>query len=291
MENKLYKMRQDYMNITIPRELNDMVEKTIEETTERVMRRKTIFNRGFKAVGAAFLICISFIIVVNTNKTLAKSICDLPIIGKLARVLTFVDYEYENDSITEDVVIPMVDGLSDKQIQDKINENIRSRMDQQIQEAEKRAQEYKEAYLATGGTIEDYRLIEFQINYDKKYNDESILSFIIYHNETLAPAYAGSYYYNIDLVTNEKLTLEDVLGEDYIDIANESIKKQIEELQANPPKDRHYGFFQGESGFNSIEENQGFYINNDRKVVIVFDKYEIADGATGKLEFVIDSTF
>ncbi|GKX30239.1 anti-sigma-V factor RsiV [Vallitalea longa] len=288
MENKLYKMKQEYENITIPKELNDIVEKTIEETTRKVIRREMIFNRGFKAVGATFLICILFIFVLNTNKTLAKTISNLPIIGRVARVLTFVDYKYENDSITENVVIPRVDGLNDVDLQDKINTEIKNKMDEQIKEAEKRAEEYKEAYFETGGTQENYKPIKFEIDYEKKYNDESILSFIIYHNETLAPAYSGSYYYNIDLTTDKEMTLEDVLGKDYMTRANESIEKQIKKLLENPPKDRHYGFFKGESGFKSIKEDQGFFINSNQKVVIVFDKYEIADGATGKLEFIID---
>ena len=40
-------------------------------------------------------------------------------------------------------------------------------------------------------------------------------------------------------------------------------------------------------GFDKISENQKFYINNDGKIVICFDKYEIAAGAQGSPEFVL----
>ena len=44
-----------------------------------------------------------------------------------------------------------------------------------------------------------------------------------------------------------------------------------------------------EGGFSGIEnEYQNFYINSEGKVVIVFEKYEIAPGYMGTQEFVID---
>ena len=33
--------------------------------------------------------------------------------------------------------------------------------------------------------------------------------------------------------------------------------------------------------FEGIKANQNFYINNDGRIVICFDKYEIAPGASG----------
>lgn len=288
MEDKLNNIKREYKNIIIPKELDHMVDKTIQKADKDVRKIKIRFGRGLKVAVAALAVCSMFVLAINTNESLAKSIANVPVLGKVAEVLTFVDYERETETITEDVTIPEVDGLNDKEIQDKINKEIQAKMDEQIKEAEIRAEEYKEAYFATGGTKENYHPIEFKLDYEKKYSDDSILSFIIYHHETLAPAYAETYYYNIDLNTNEELTLEDVLGEDYINRANESVRKQIEELKTNPSEDRHYGFFEGEAGFTSISEDQGFYINSDKKVVVVFNKYEIADGATGPLEFVIE---
>ena len=39
--------------------------------------------------------------------------------------------------------------------------------------------------------------------------------------------------------------------------------------------------------FESIDEDEKFYINEDEQAVIVFDKYEIAPGYMGFVEFVI----
>lgn len=39
--------------------------------------------------------------------------------------------------------------------------------------------------------------------------------------------------------------------------------------------------------FEKIKPNQNFYINKDHKLVIVFDKYDVAPGYMGIVEFVI----
>ncbi len=39
--------------------------------------------------------------------------------------------------------------------------------------------------------------------------------------------------------------------------------------------------------FEKISKDQNFYINNDGKLVICFDKYEVAPGYMGVQEFII----
>ena len=45
-----------------------------------------------------------------------------------------------------------------------------------------------------------------------------------------------------------------------------------------------------EGGFTGVTDKTVFYMNEKENPVIVFDKYEIAPGAYGKLEFEIDKT-
>ena len=93
-------------------------------------------------------------------------------------------------------------------------------------------------------------------------------------------------YYNIDIETGKSLNLRDLLGEDYKQIVDETINKEIEERSKNP--DNIY-FSKSQGGFSGIEdEYQNFYINSNGKVVIVFKKYEIAPGYMGIQEFEID---
>ena len=39
--------------------------------------------------------------------------------------------------------------------------------------------------------------------------------------------------------------------------------------------------------FKKIKKDQGFYINDKGELVICFDKYEVAPGSSGLVEFVI----
>lgn len=288
MEDKLNDIKQDYKNITIPKELNNMIDETIKKASRDLRKKRIKIGKGLKVAFTTLVICCMFILAINTNETFAKSLANIPILNQIANVFTFVNYEHKTDAITENIVIPQVKGLGDKDFEAKINNHIQTKINEIIINAELRADGYKKAYFETGGTKEDYYPIVFKLNYEKKYVDDTILSFIIYHGETLAPAYTKTYYYNIDLKNNKDITLEDMLGEDYINIANKSIRKQIKELQDNPDENKKYGFMVDNLDSISINENQDFYINDEKKVVVVFKKYAIADGATGPVEFVIE---
>ena len=52
---------------------------------------------------------------------------------------------------------------------------------------------------------------------------------------------------------------------------------------ANPEEE----YFHGESGFQSIADDQAFYLNQAGNPVVLFDKYEIAPGYMGAQEFEI----
>ena len=40
-------------------------------------------------------------------------------------------------------------------------------------------------------------------------------------------------------------------------------------------------------GFTGVSEDQRFYMNSDGNPVLVFEKYEIAPGSSGELEFEV----
>ena len=64
---------------------------------------------------------------------------------------------------------------------------------------------------------------------------------------------------------------------------HESILYQIEERKENG----EVFWTPEEGGFAGISEQTQFYINEMGNPVIVFDKYEIAPGADGQIEFEI----
>ena len=75
-----------------------------------------------------------------------------------------------------------------------------------------------------------------------------------------------------------------LLGEDYMNIVNADIQAQIEQ-RTNAGETF---FASEEGGFTGISEDVKFYMNEAGNPVVVFDKYEIAPGSAGKVEFEIE---
>lgn len=159
-------------------------------------------------------------------------------------------------------------------------------------------EEYKEAFFATGGTEEEWadRKMDIVVDYDVKYQNEFILSMELLTAKGWVSSNEERYYYNLNLLTGEYLTLQELLGEDHIKLCNESIDRQIKERIASDDSLTYFGYgtmaeadkeMQIE-GFKTITADTEFYINKAGNVVIVFPKYEIAPGYMGMQEFEIE---
>lgn len=139
--------------------------------------------------------------------------------------------------------------------------------------------------METGGTPEEWaeHNIQIVVGYEIKQQNNDYLSFIIRGTENWTNAYSETKYYNLDLKTGKFVTLQDMLGSHYIELANECIREQIAERE----KAGEVFFTAEEGGFWGISEDTKFYINENNRPVIVFEKYEIAPGSSGEIEFEI----
>ena len=202
-------------------------------------------------------------------------------------MLTFRTYESEKDGIGISVEVPTLDMIqTDTGIKvDEVNQEIYNLCRQYADEAVSRAEEYRKAFLDTGGTEEEWKAhnIQIQVGYEIKSQTDQYLSFIVRGTESWTTAYSEARYYNIDVNTGKMVTLEDLLGSDYIRIADESIGQQISSRQ----EAGEVFWSAEEGGFTGISENAKFYINENGNPVIVFEKYEIAPGSSGEIEFEI----
>lgn len=290
---KLDKMKEKYDQITIPEELNFRIQQEIQKSRKqqeekngagRIHRFKRII-RSVEAAAAA--VCILFTAALNTSPAFAKEAGQLPVIGGLARILTFRSYETEKDDIAVSVEIPTIEMITEDTgiTVDGINQEILARCNQYADEALLRAEEYRTAYLETGGTLEEWaeHNIKITVGYEIKQQNNDYLSFVVRGTENWTNANSESKYYNLDLRTGKLVTLKDMLGSDYVELVNESIRKQIAERQ----KAGEVFFTAEEGGFAGISEDAKFYINEDNRSVIVFGKYEIAPGSSGEIEFEI----
>jgi hypothetical protein len=282
-------------------------------------RRRIPYIRYSAAAAAVVILC--FTVVLNSSEVFAMSVAKLPIVGSIAKVLTVRSYESSenNKNITVKVPEVVVDETLDHAVESSVNSAINSIADRDaaanltgspsivadvnaeiekivkdyLAEAKERMQGDKEAFLATGGTEEEWNKRDLTINVDYKiqYQKGNILSLMLTADESWYGAYDVAYFFNIDLNKNKKLTLEDVLGEDYVTIANSSIIKQMKERATDNPDFVYWGVTDGKDssfdGFVTVDENTKFYLNKEGKPVVYFDKYEVAPGFMGAQEFVI----
>ncbi len=280
---KLEKAKEVYKAIKIPEQLNYIVNKTISKERRE---KRYVFKYVKYAVSTVACIFLTFVFMINVNSSFATSVSEIPIIGDVAKVFTIKEVNEEDKTKLINAKIPALENTGNTELEKRINYEIMLKMNEVLKEAEERAADYKEAVIETGGDEEDYQPINIQIDYKVGYSSDKVVSFMISKSETLASAYTERYFYNIDIETGKKLNLRDVLGNDYKEIVNKTIYKEIEERSKNP--DNVY-LTADEGGFDGIEnEYQNFYINSDGKVVIIFEKYEIAPGYMGTQEFVID---
>lgn len=278
-----------YDEIPIPEELSGVVRSAIDYSTVRKkkIRKRQKSRMGKKVLAAAAAVAVVFTLGLNTSTAFAESMGELPVIGPVARVLTFRSYEKTTEDLSISVDIPSVEMIGeDSGLADDLNEEIYARCEEYAQEAVQRAEEYKEAFMATGGTEEEWAAhnIEIKVWYEIKSQTEHYLSFAVMGTENWVSAYNETRYYNVDLSTGKTVTLQDLLGDDYIRIADESIQKQIQERSS---AGEAVFFTEEEGGFTGITEDTKFYINEAGNPVIVFDQYEIAPGSEGMPEFEI----
>lgn len=252
-------------------------------------KSKMSYFRVVKAAGiAAVAICLLFTGLVNGSTAFAASVENIPVIGSLAKLVNFRSYSEETEDYAISVSIPAVIENDDKNSNrsDDINAEIMKLCEQYASDAKERALEYREIFLETGGTEEEWKEHDIAITVDYEIKNESseYLSFVIYGYESWLSSEAVAYYYNLNVNTMQYVTLEELLGQNYVDLVNEQINQQIKERQENGSQ---VFFTQEEGGFETISEEQNFYINNAGNVVIVFEKYEIAPGSMGNVEFEI----
>ncbi|MDR3092082.1 MAG: RsiV family protein [Clostridiales bacterium] len=119
-------------------------------------------------------------------------------------------------------------------------------------------------------------------------NDGGLLVIKHWTLETAGSSLETRRFDNIDVENGVILSLPALFKDDgYIGAINAEISRQMAEQEASGEKtyfhdDGYFGEF-----FETISPDAKFYINSGNKLVIVFDKYEIAPGSAGLPEFII----
>ena len=264
--------------------LDDHVQRkaTVEEKILDISRKRSGWKRW---TAAAAGLAVLFTLGLNTNQAFAQGMEQVPVLGVLAKVLTIRSYEVQQDDLAISVEIPSVETIAadTDSVTGQVNEDIYTFCEAYAAEAQQRAEEYKEAFLATGGTQEEWAAhdIRIQVSYDILTQTEAYLSLAVSGTESWTSAYSELRYYTLDMHTGKWIALEDVLGADYAALATAQVRQQAEALAAETGVAYDLEQWQG------VTADTSFYMNADGNPVVVLEKYEIAPGAEGRLEFEI----
>ena len=282
MNEEWKKAKREYESSPLPPELDARVRAGIARG-----RRKTAFRRFARWSGGSVAACFALLVVaLNTSPAFAAAAADMPVVGGLCQVLTVRSFDWEENGLVVHVEQPAIEDGGP--LSEQINEEIQKRVDDHVAEMEQIWKEYREGFLATGGTEAEWndRTMEVVVDYEIKYQSEDRLSFVLTLSQSAFNFSSTQYFYNIDLKEDRDITLEELLGEDWVERCNQSIREQID--QRVEADGFNYYFDAEKGGFTTVDEETDFYIRSDGVVVVVFPKYAIAAGAAGIQEFPID---
>jgi hypothetical protein len=282
-DNKLEELKKEYKNVPIPEELDFMVKKALKESGVNSISKKSNIKRIGIAAASIAAVFVAFTIGVNTSPVFAATLSKVPVVGSIAKVLTFREYNVNEDTFNSDIKVPEVQGLENKTLENSLNE--------------KYLTENKKLYEMFIADMESLKKngggnLGVESGYTVKTDTDRILSIGRYVVNTVGSSSTTMKFDTIDKKNEILITLPSLFKDDkYIDVISENIKEQM--IEENKADKKKFYWVEGieQNGtmqlFNKILSEQNFYINPEGKLVISFDKYEVAPGYMGIVEFII----
>ncbi len=276
-------------HIDIPEELDFVVKRAIKEGKAAPKQKHFNFNKWSKKVAAVASIAVaSFVGMTNLSPTFAKSMSDVPILGALIKVISFTQFNYHKETSDATIETPIIEGLQDKTLEEVINNRY-------LEENKKLFEQFKAEVTDLESSGESAHL-GIDSGFEIKTNNDQILSIGRYVVNTAASSSTTITYDTLDKQNEIIITLPSLFKDNsYIEVISENIKTQmLERIAADPTQ---YYWVEGAPNtdddsfsidtFKCIDANQAFYISDAGKLIISFNKYDIAPGYMGIQEFEI----
>jgi hypothetical protein len=269
MDKKLEALRIEYKNTPIPDDLDFIVKKALQQKKKRnVNKMKRLIG-----IGAAALI---FITGINASPNLANALSEVPIVGTLIKVLTFTEFKVDEGTAKMEIKVPAITNMENKTLESTLNK--------------KYLAESKKLYNDFMAEIEEVKKnggghLGVESGYDIKTDNDQILAVGRYVVSTVN-SYSEYTYDTVDIKNELLITLPSLFKDDsYMNLISENIKEQMR-VQMDRDPDKFY-WLDDEMGLKTIAKDQSFYISDKGKLVIVFNKFEVAPGYMGVCEFTI----
>lgn len=261
---------------------SDSFRERIEHTMKQEKMRKGKILKS--CAGAVACLMVLSVVGVNVLPGFADALAAVPGLEQVVRVITFGRYQNNEGGYQADIATPKIEGLLDKELEDKLNKEFKENANAIIAAYEQDVKELKAEFgdeTVHMGIDSDYIV---------KTDNDKHLALDVYILYTAGSSSTRHAFYTIDKQSGTLLTLPGLFkeGADYVTPISAYIKGEME--RRNQEEEGMFWLESDENAFESfhqIKPDQNFYINNDGNLVIAFDKYEVAAGAQGSPEFVI----
>jgi hypothetical protein len=277
-EEKLLRMKDRYHNIPVPDAARVSLAAGIERAKKekrRIQMMKMTKRTGITAAAAMAAI----VIMANASPVTANAMEEIPVLGAIAKVVTFRTFEDANNNYEAKIDIPKV----------SINEKDNVKVNRSIEEyANQLIAEYEKQVAGDQAGDGHYSVTS---SYDVVTDNDKYLSLRINTTVIMASGAESVKIFTIDKETGNVVSLKDLMKDkaDYITAISDNIKKQMEEQMAADDS-KMYFYNTGEDSvdeFKQITGDESFYFNANGEIVIAFDEYEVAPGYMGAVEFTI----
>ncbi|MCG3086820.1 DUF3298 and DUF4163 domain-containing protein [Sporosarcina cyprini] len=271
--SKFDELKKEYESVDIPEELAGVVKRSIREAKQKKAKRPMMRNWLIGTAAAAAL----FVGSINVSPDLAKAMAKVPVLGSLVEVLTVQQISFNEKTYDADVSTPGITGLGDKDLEAALNEKYLNENKALYEQFQKDIAELEK----TGGGH-----MGMDVGYEVKTDNDRILSIARYEVNTVASSSTVMKYDTVDKVDNVLITLPSLFKNDqYIEAINNYIAGEMKRQMA---EDENISYFGADlDGFTTIKPDQSFYISDEGKLIISFDKYEVAPGYMGIVTFEI----
>jgi len=151
-------------------------------------------------------------------------------IKPIDREITITDLVIKEDqeALKVDMVFPLVQGMKDRQVEEKINQIIQEDILNFKNRLQVESEEYLQSARSEGWEIRKYIATTYYIVHYQK--DDLLSLSVFYYSYTLgAHGYTLQHAYNFNLENGKEILLSDILKEkkDDVDIINQEIKRQV----------------------------------------------------------------
>lgn len=274
---EIKKLKKDYETTEIPSELEDVVNESIRQAKATQKKRPFLKQWSIGTAAAAAL----FIGSINMSPAMAQSMANIPGLGTIIEVFTVQNLAVDEKTYQADLATPAINGLENEELQDSLNDKYIAENKALFEQFEEEIAEMKKAGDGHLGIDTGYEVMT---------DTAQLLSIARYEVNTVGSSSTTMKYDTIDKQENILITLPSLFKDDqYIEVISSYIAGEMKQQMLADEEVNYFLDDEFVEDFEEINPNHNFYITENHKLVISFDKYEVAPGYMGVVTFEIPS--